>query len=651
MKFLKLIFCLTILSVSALCQHNGTIVGSPIFGAGKFNTALTGVDDSDYVSLPSPVLGFSAGSSWTVECWVKTTFSAGTSVFIGSSSSSDLWLGMNPSNTFYVFMNGFNSGAPFAFTPTTAINDGAWHHVALVMTSGTTINLFVDGTKTTTAQSGTAPTIAAGGCIGRLCVSGFSWRGAIDEVAMWSVAKYTSSFAPPSSPYVGTEANLLDLYHLDGNANDSFTTGSISASPATVVISTAGNVITLTGVGTAWTPGTPGSPTFTLSGGSGASITAQTVASTTSATITVTAGSALGTLTVTDPSTGATTTITVDPGSPTIISMNNAAILYSPFNWAISSSFAKTINSGAYLKVIFSGTSCLLTTDTSADVSLYPQLWIRIDNQAWTQFSLSAGNPTISAASSLPNRKHLMELVVKSTSLSTDRWTATQSIVAITSLVLDASSTVELPLRRTKNILIYGDSITEGLLTKGNPNTVDGADVLGAYSWGLTDAVDAEVGIVGFGGTGIVAGPFSGVPNLQGSYNLIYAGVSRSFTTPAPDLIIYNEGTNDGAGAGFITGYAVVINALLAAAPGAKQLVMVPFQGSHVGDIANVLINVGSTKVTSINTSGWFNPSDSVDGLHPYDYSGIGLIAPNLFPVVNALLYPSVGIAAALTFK
>ena len=41
--------------------------------------------------------------------------------------------------------------------------------------------------------------------------------GAVDEVAVWKAVQYTGTFTPPSSAYVGTEANLIALYHLDGN--------------------------------------------------------------------------------------------------------------------------------------------------------------------------------------------------------------------------------------------------------------------------------------------------------------------------------------------------------------------------------------------------------------------------------------------------
>lgn len=91
----------------------------------------------------------------------------------------------------------------------------------------------------------------------------------------------------------------------------SFSGVGIFASPNVVAAGSVGDVITITGLGTSWTPGTPGSPIFTLSStGTGASKTAQTVTSATAATITITAGT-VGIITVTDPSTGATATLNV----------------------------------------------------------------------------------------------------------------------------------------------------------------------------------------------------------------------------------------------------------------------------------------------------------------------------------------------------
>lgn len=70
--------------------------------------------------------------------------------------------------------------------------------------------------------------------------------------------------------------------------------------------------LTLTGTGTAWTTGTPGSPIFTVDHGE---ITAQEITSETTATITYCPGNYLGAIIFTDPSTGMTATaiVTSDP--------------------------------------------------------------------------------------------------------------------------------------------------------------------------------------------------------------------------------------------------------------------------------------------------------------------------------------------------
>ncbi len=46
---------------------------------------------------------------------------------------------------------------------------------------------------------------------------------------------------------------------------------------------------------------------------------------------------------------------------------------------------AKTINAGAYFKVLFSGASCRLTTDTSANLKPYSQFWARVGGGVFTQ--------------------------------------------------------------------------------------------------------------------------------------------------------------------------------------------------------------------------------------------------------------------------
>jgi hypothetical protein len=118
-------------------------------------------------------------------------------------------------------------------------------------------------------------------------------------------------------------ASGLNTYNLLGNETVTFT-----VSPD--VVGNFGNSTTVSfvGVGTAWTTGTPGTPTFTVDHGT---LSDQEVTSATAATATYTPGNFLGTATFADPSTGATDTVIVssDPNviPPVITTLFNQAFI------------------------------------------------------------------------------------------------------------------------------------------------------------------------------------------------------------------------------------------------------------------------------------------------------------------------------------
>ena len=324
--------------------------------------------------------------------------------------------------------------------------------------------------------------------------------------------------------------------------------------------------------------------------------------------------------------------VTIDPSNP--------AILYSPYNWSVTAGYARTINSGAYFRTVFSGTSATLLTDTSPDTAPYSQFWARVDNQGWSQYSLSAGNPKVQVAVNLQNRKHLLEMVVKSTSETLARWTNSQTVIQITGLQLDPGASVSPPLRRSKNVLVFGDSITEGVRTVNNTATMDTDrnDILGDYSYAVMTALDAEVGIVGFGGSGVTRSGSGGVPPLPQSYNQVFNGITRDFKTYPPDLVVYNEGTNDkGASvpaSDVVAGLNNVVRGILTLAPGSKHLIMVPLDQAYATEISALVQSLRDPQVTFISTAGWFDPADSSDGTHPYNYANVAFIAPRLIPIV-----------------
>jgi lysophospholipase L1-like esterase len=101
----------------------------------------------------------------------------------------------------------------------------------------------------------------------------------------------------------GSSNNLGGTYTID----DLQATPGISVSPSSVLPGSTTN-LTLTATDVTWTPGTPGSPTFTVSAGAKNS---QVVTSSTGATLNYTASGTPGNVTITDPSSGATCILSV----------------------------------------------------------------------------------------------------------------------------------------------------------------------------------------------------------------------------------------------------------------------------------------------------------------------------------------------------
>lgn len=93
---------------------------------------------------------FLTDQDFTIECWFKTSVTATAMVIIDmlgmNSGTKNGWqLGMNSSGyvTFITTRGGTMTG-------TSATNNGAWHHCAITR-AGNTMNLYVDGTRQTTA--------------------------------------------------------------------------------------------------------------------------------------------------------------------------------------------------------------------------------------------------------------------------------------------------------------------------------------------------------------------------------------------------------------------------------------------------------------------------------------------------------------------
>lgn len=110
----------------------------------------------------------------------------------------------------------------------TNLCDGAWHCIEVDFIP-TGMFFYVDGIFVGTLAKIASTNLAAGAFyLGVGSALNLPWTGEIDEVSVWSAALHTgrTSWTPPVAPWVGTEANLLALYHLDGDFTNSVTAGS-----------------------------------------------------------------------------------------------------------------------------------------------------------------------------------------------------------------------------------------------------------------------------------------------------------------------------------------------------------------------------------------------------------------------------------------
>jgi hypothetical protein len=427
--------------------------------------------------------------------------------------------------------------------------------------------------------------------------------------------------------------------HHAGNLSAAYTVQtSLAASPALVAASSTGNTITLTGTGTAWTPGSPGAPAFTASAGT---ITAQTVNSTTSATLTFTAPPGSVAITFTDPSTGRTAVInTYQP-------VTSAAWYFSPYGWYSDgggalqgnnirggSTYALSNNPGNYFKALFSGTSAALVMDETINSGTMPVVKWSIDGSAYQTHTLTGSETSFSLVSGLASANHTLVLYLVAAAISQDRWNTPAQAIKIKGIQLDSAASLQ-PLsgdvaQQPANLLCFGDSQTEGLNVNGSGGATTTQDAqLGPCS-ALGRALGAEYGVVAFSCQGWTVGGCSGsnVPTFPNAWNFFYSSHSRLIggqLAPAPAFIWELEGINDG-GASTSSAVAAWLPAIRAAAGPATPIFLgVPWSQAQAANIQAAAATAADPFVHVVNLGPLYTlhvaadgaTRDSYDGQHP----------------------------------
>ena len=185
----------------------------------KYNTTSMYFDGvGDYVRiLDNPLFNFGS-NDFTVECWFYGLGSNSTngSTLVGKSNASSFGpinLSFHPT-TKYLQANFSADGASWTFNITTNLTydslKNAWHHVVLAR-SGSSFNLYLDGTNVGTATNSSAlVNNTEAFMVGYLNYTNTFWNGYIEDVRITNgYARYTSTFTPPTAALTEVSGTAL----------------------------------------------------------------------------------------------------------------------------------------------------------------------------------------------------------------------------------------------------------------------------------------------------------------------------------------------------------------------------------------------------------------------------------------------------------
>jgi len=198
-----------------------TETGAIRYSGGKSALSFDGANDS-ILTTSSNGGGLSGLSSFTVEFWINPvidTTQYGRRIL-------DIW-----DSTFItdVLNNGtvntsvYINGVAKSVLTTSSLTTNTWKHVAIVY-DGSALKTYISGVLggTTNSVSGNVSTTSQPLYIAT--PRSDEVRGILDEVRISSLARYTSTFTPPTTPFVRDSATKL-LYHFDENGDDPRQTG------------------------------------------------------------------------------------------------------------------------------------------------------------------------------------------------------------------------------------------------------------------------------------------------------------------------------------------------------------------------------------------------------------------------------------------
>jgi len=201
--------------------NNGTAINGASLTTGHDGTANSAYyfDAVDDVIEVNDTLGNFGSSDFTISCWIKTTSQSGSARFISkrvTCITGGSWFNLALQDSIIVFETA-ESGDWNIIYGTTPVNDGNWHHVAVVR-SGTLYTLYVDcitdGSFTTSFLHNTSNNVSLlfgdDVCTNNV-VNGIKFNGSLDEIKIFDCALNSNELGSLCNLINGIASTTSDL--------------------------------------------------------------------------------------------------------------------------------------------------------------------------------------------------------------------------------------------------------------------------------------------------------------------------------------------------------------------------------------------------------------------------------------------------------
>ena len=187
---------------------------------------------NDKVSINNTIGNFGTGN-FTIESWVRTTATSGEIIGNRNTGGYGNWfeVGVSAGGNIYFLIDATNASDYTGIQSSAAFNDGRWHHIAAVRSSGQLL-IYVDG-----QQAATPVAINGNPNISNTVVTTLGqylngttpvWllNGSLDEVRIWNVARSQSLIQSNMfNSMNGAASGLLASYNFDAGIANGTNTG------------------------------------------------------------------------------------------------------------------------------------------------------------------------------------------------------------------------------------------------------------------------------------------------------------------------------------------------------------------------------------------------------------------------------------------